>query len=145
MFFPEFKILKQLFGQTKILFHTLENHFQCRKFSLNYWDYKLSPIVIFRSSHPEVFLGKGVLKICSKSTGEHPYRSVIWIKLQSNFIEITLQHGSSPINLLHIFRTPFSRDTSGWLLLDIHNFEYWIYASNFEYWLYAFFNTVVLQ
>ena len=25
-----------------------------------------------RSSHPEVFLGKGVQKICSKFTGEHP-------------------------------------------------------------------------
>ena len=25
-----------------------------------------------RSSHPEVFLGKGVLKIYSKFTGEHP-------------------------------------------------------------------------
>ena len=27
-----------------------------------------------RSSRPEVFLGKGVPKICSKFTGEHPYR-----------------------------------------------------------------------
>ena len=26
----------------------------------------------FRSSRPKVFLGKGVLKICSKFTGEHP-------------------------------------------------------------------------
>ena len=32
-----------------------------------------------RSSHPEVFLGKGVLKICSKFTGEHPCRSGISI------------------------------------------------------------------
>ena len=29
----------------------------------------------FRSSHPEVFLEKGVLKRCSKFTGEHPCRS----------------------------------------------------------------------
>ena len=28
-----------------------------------------------------VFLGKGVLKICSKFTGEHPCKSVISIKL----------------------------------------------------------------
>ena len=40
-------------------------------------------------------LGKGVLKICSKFTGKHPCRSVISIKLQSNFIEITFQHGYS--------------------------------------------------
>ena len=58
-----------------------------------------------RSSPPEVFLGKGVLKICSKFTGEHPHRNVISIKLCC-FIEITLWHGCSPENLLHIFRTP---------------------------------------
>ena len=34
------------------------------------------------------------------------YYSIISIKLQSNFIEITLGHGFSPVNLLHIFRTP---------------------------------------
>ena len=38
---------------------------------------------------------------------------------QSNFIEITLPHGCSPVNLLHIFRTPFTKNTSGWLLLSI--------------------------
>ena len=37
-----------------------------------------------RSSSSEVFLGKGVLKFCNKFTGEHPCRSVISIKLQSN-------------------------------------------------------------
>ena len=46
-----------------------------------------------RSSRPEVFLEKGVLKICSKFTGKDPCRSVISIKLQCNFIEITLRHG----------------------------------------------------
>ena len=30
-----------------------------------------------------------------------------------NFIEITLWHGCSPANLLHIFITPFSKNTSG--------------------------------
>ena len=54
----------------------------------------------FRSSHPEVFFRKRVLKICSKFTGEHPCRNVIWIKLQSNFIEIALRHGCSSVNLL---------------------------------------------
>ena len=34
-----------------------------------------------RSSHPEVFLVKGVLKMCSKFTWEHSCRSVISIKL----------------------------------------------------------------
>ena len=68
---------------------------------------------IDRDSHPEVFLVKCVLKICSKFTGKHPCRSVISIKLQSNFIEITLRHGCFPVSLLHIFKTPFFRNTSG--------------------------------
>ena len=34
-----------------------------------------------RSSHPELFLRKGDLKMCSKVTGEHPCRSVISIKV----------------------------------------------------------------
>ena len=74
---------------------------------------------ILRSSHPEEFLGKGVLKICRKVTREQPYWSAISIKLQSNFIEIPLRHGSSPVNLLHIFRTPYLKSTSEWLLLSI--------------------------
>ena len=36
---------------------------------------------LHRSSYPEVFLGKGLLKICSKSTGEHLCRSATSIKL----------------------------------------------------------------
>ena len=76
-------------------------------------------VINYRSSHPEVFLGKGVLKIYSKSTGEHPCRSAISIKLQSNFIEIALRDGCSPVNLLHIFRTYFPKNTSGRLLLQI--------------------------
>ena len=43
---------------------------------------------ICRSSHPEVFLEKGVLKICSKFTGEHPCQNMISIK--QNVISIKL-------------------------------------------------------
>ena len=42
-----------------------------------------------------MFLGKGVLEICSKFTGEYPCQSVISIKLLRNFIKITLRHGCS--------------------------------------------------
>ena len=84
--------------------------------------YVLRPNVYrFRSSHPKFFLGKGVLQICSKLTGEHLCRSAISMKLQSNFIEIALRHGCSPVNLLHIFRTPFPKNTSEGLLLEIPN------------------------
>ena len=73
----------------------------------------------YRSSHSELFLGKGVLKICSKFTGEHPCWSAILIKLLCSFIKITLRDGCSPVNLLHIFRTPFPRNISEWRLLSI--------------------------
>ena len=64
-----------------------------------------------------MFLQKRVLKTCSKSTAEHPCRITISIKLQSNFIDITLRHGCSPVDLLHIFRTYFPKNTCGELLL----------------------------
>ena len=66
-----------------------------------------------------MFLKKGVLKICSRFTEEHPCRSGISIQLQSNFIKIALWHGCSLVNLLHIFRTSSPRNASGWLLLNI--------------------------
>ena len=47
-----------------------------------------------------MFLRKAVLKICSKFTGEHPCRSVI-----------SIRHACSPVNLMHIFRTRFLKDT----------------------------------
>ena len=65
-------------------------------------------------------LGKGVMKICSKFNAEQTCQSVISIKLLSNFIEITLRHGCSPVNLLHIFRTPFTENTF-WRLLLYHD------------------------
>ena len=62
-------------------------------------------------------------KRCSENmqqfTGEHPCQSVISIKLQNNFFEITLRHGCSPVSLLHIFRIPISKNTSGGLLLTL--------------------------
>ena len=65
-----------------------------------------------KTSHLQVFLGKGVLKMPRKFTGENPCRSVISINVHNNFIEITLWHGCSPVNLLHISRTLFLQNTT---------------------------------
>ena len=73
------------------------------RYSHNHWWYSWLILEValffgwctnFRSIHPEVFL------LCG-------------------FIEITLLHGCSPVDLLHIFRTPFPRITSEWLLLKL--------------------------
>ena len=71
-----------------------------------------------------MFLGKGVMEICSKFTGEHTCRNFISIKLQSNFFEVTLRHGWSPVNLLHIFRTRFS-EREKWFLTGITCIFHW--------------------
>ena len=53
----------------------------------------LIEVGIITRSHPEVFLEKVALKICSKFTGEHPCRRAILIKLLCHFSEIALRHG----------------------------------------------------
>ena len=56
--------------------------------------------ITFGSSPLEMFLGKGVLKIWIKFTGEDPCQSVILTKLLCNFIEIALWFGCSPVNIV---------------------------------------------
>ena len=90
------------------LFCWLESH--------NHFTLVVKPkATLFRSSRPKVFLGKDVLKICSKFTGEHSCWSAISIKLLSNFIKIAIRHECSPVNLMHIFRTPFYKNSCGGL------------------------------
>ena len=66
-----------------------------------------------------MFLGKGVLKICSKFTGEHPCWSAI-----------SIRHVFSPVKSLHIFRTPFLKNISGWLV--VHLAFSWLIFLKFE-------------
>ena len=77
------------------------------------WVINLCTTIRNRSSHPRVFLGKGVLKICSKFTREHPWWNAILIKMQGKIFKMTLRHECSPLNLLYIFRTSFLKNISG--------------------------------
>ena len=45
-------------------------------------------------------------------------------EVASNFIEIALRHGCSPINLLHISGKPFPKNTSGVLLYILFHFPW---------------------
>ena len=90
--------------------------YHCPHCKKRIWDVP-TILTYFRSSPPQLLLKKGILKTCSKFKGENPCRSVISVKLQSNFIEITLRHGCSPVNFLHIFRIYFPKNISGGLLL----------------------------
>ena len=55
------------------------------------------------------------------------WNPLFWYAVACIFIAIVLQHGCSPANLLHIFRTPFYNNTSGRLHLN-----FWASAS--EIW-----------
>ena len=57
------------------------------------------------------------------------------LKLQCNFIEITLRHRCSLVNLLHIFRTPFLTNISGRLLLIRGDLDIYIWGDSFSYYL----------
>ena len=63
---------------------------------------------------------RGALRERCSENMQQIFRRTPMLKFkQSSFIKITLQHGCSPVNLLHIFRTPFPKDTSGGLLLQL--------------------------
>ena len=48
---------------------------------------------ILGSSHPEVFFGKGVLKICCKFTGDHPCQSESSIQLLATLLKYHFSMG----------------------------------------------------
>ena len=58
-------------------------------------------------------------KRCSENMQKIYRRTPMPKRDYSNFIEIALRHGCSPVNLLHIFRIPFHKNTFGWLLLKL--------------------------
>ena len=69
--------------------HSAHTRFHCEIIA---YGSEVENLLIVKSSHSEVFLRKGILKICSKFTREQSCRTVISIMSQSNFIEITFQH-----------------------------------------------------
>ena len=75
---------------------------------------------MFKRSRSEAFLGKGVLKIYSNFTGEYPRRSAICkVGSARQFYWNHTSTWCSPVNLLHIFRTPFTKKFFEGLLLDM--------------------------
>ena len=90
-----------------------------------------------RSCLPVVWLNHGdIILFCQTEAVVQgcSYKKLFWkyavylqenthaeVRFQSNFIEISLWYGCYPGNLLHIFRTPFPKNISGWLLLTRGN------------------------
>ena len=58
-------------------------------------------VSVFRSSRPEVFWKKGVLRNFVKFTGKHLCQSLFFDKVAG------LRHGCFPVNFAKFLRTPF--------------------------------------
>ena len=71
----------------------------------------------FQRQPPRGVLRKRCSEYMQQIYRRTPMPKCVSIKLLCNFIEITLWYGWSPVNLLHIFRTPLTKNTSVWLLL----------------------------
>ena len=68
-----------------------------------------------RSSNPEVFCKKGVLRNFAKFTGKHLCQSLFQA---CNFIKKGLQHRSFPVKFVKFLRTPFLKEHLRWLRLQ---------------------------
>ena len=90
---------------------------------------KLSKNHIFqylnRSSRPEVFWKKGVVRNFAKFTGKHLCQSLFLNKV-AGLLKKRLWHRYFPVNFVKFARTPFLTKHLGWLLLDV-SYAYYIF------------------
>ena len=69
-----------------------------------------------RSSHPEVFCKKGVLKNLTKFKGKHLCQRLFFNKV-ATLLKKRLWHRCFPVNFVKFLRTPISTEDLWWLLL----------------------------
>ena len=85
-------------------------------FCLDFWTSFCKLLQMNEQKQPS----RGVLRKSCSENMQQIYRRTPMPKCDFNKVALhTLRHGCSPVNLLHIFRTPFSENTSGRLLLGI--------------------------
>ena len=77
-----------------------------------------------RSSRPEVFCIKGVLRDLTKFTGKHLCQSLFFIKAAGLTPRTLLKkrrwHSCFPVKFVKFLRTPFYTEHLWWLLLSEH-------------------------
>ena len=79
---------------------------------------------MYRSSRPEVFCKKGVLRNFAKFTGKHLCQSLFFNKVAglrpATLLKKRLWHRCFPVNFTKFLRTPFIIEQLWWLLLNVH-------------------------
>ena len=76
-------------------------------------------IFLFRSFKIQKQPSRGVLRKRCPENMQEIYRRTPMSKCDFSKVALQFRHGCSPVNLLHIFRTSFLKNTSGGLLLKI--------------------------
>ena len=84
-------------------------------------------ICSYRSSRPEVFCKKGVLKILAKFTGKHLCQSLFFNKVAglrpATLFKKRLWYMCFPMNFSTFLRTPFFIEHLWWLLLQLFSYS----------------------
>ena len=112
----------------KIQHRTLLNNFLgfLQKLQINYFlNFFLEgcfKLLTIRSSCPEVFCKKGVLRYFAKFTGKHLHQSFFFNKVAglrpANSLKKRFWHRCFPVSFVKFLRTPFFIEHLWWLLLN---------------------------
>ena len=90
-------------------------------------DIFLSIFFFFRSSHPEMFCKKGVLRNFVKFTGKHLCQGLFFDKVTglapATLLKKTIWHRCFPVKFTKFLTTPFFTEHLWWLLLLFDSFE----------------------
>ena len=93
------------------------------KISLYFAKIKFSKHTLYRSSHPEVFCKKGVLKNFAKFTGKNTCSRVFFNKIGGlrpvTLLKKRLWHKCFLVNFAKFLRTPVFTKHLRWLLLSV--------------------------
>ena len=83
--------------------------------------------------------------LIQKQPSRGGYKKSCSENMQSDFIEIALQHGCSPVNLLHSVRTPFFIVRTLWTAVSVNYIQllqYKTLQSLLFFWYWHFFKNV---
>ena len=89
------------------------------------WQNKMQ-LLDSRSSLPEVFCKKSILRNFTKFTGKHLYQSLFFNKVAgqpANSLKKRLWHRCFPVKFVKFLRTPFLQNSSGRLFLVFISFS----------------------
>ena len=109
------KFIHSLSADYTVIYNTFLNHVDQNSYFVRKQEEIYDRELYFLPIQKQPF-GGVLKKMCSENMHQIYKRAPM---LKYYFIEISLRHGCSAVNLLHIFRTAFLKNTSGRLPLPI--------------------------